>query len=312
MALCGVCENECSDASSIKCTVCENCFHLHCVKNENEEKIKRSTKGWKCNSCRNKSSTQGSIKSNVSSSEPLTKEFLVKVMEGFKKEVFKEMLSVKAEVSELSTAVQFVSNLLDASNVLMDDIKKKLSEVQQENQVLKASNQSLNKEVAGLKERMRNLEQYTRVNNIEISGLPETKGENIVDLVADVGAAIGVDVNATHVAAAHRVPSYRSDRDPAVIVQFTARRIKEEWIAKYRQKKSLTARDINQRFPVQRVFVNDHLSPENKQFLSKLKQKGRELDYKFVWCRDGKFFIRKAEGQPVKKIITYEDLEKLS
>ncbi|XP_046659210.1 uncharacterized protein LOC124353414 [Homalodisca vitripennis] len=183
----------------------------------------------------------------------------------------------------------------------MEEIKKKLTEVQNENQALKANNQALNNEVVGLRERMRNLEQYIR-----------SRGENITDLLTDVGAALGVEVKETDVAAAHRVPSYRTDREPSVIVQFTARKIKERWMAGFRQRKSLTARDINQHFPVQRVFVNDHLSPENKQFLSKLKQKGRELDYKFIWCRDGKFFARKAEGQPVKKINSYEDMDRLS
>jgi len=313
MAPCGVCGNECNDASIIKCTICEQVFHLHCVKNDNEEKIKRSTRDWKCGTCKNKSSNQGSVKSNVSTTtDPLTKDFLIEVMEGFKKDVFSEMSSMRAEVNELSTSVQYVSNMLDTSNVLMEEIKKKFAELQNENLALKASNQSLSQEVVSLRERMRSLEQYTRVNNIEISGIPETKGENINDLLTDVGAALGMEVNDSDVAAAHRVPSYRADRVPAIIVQFTARRFKEQWIAKFRQKKSLTARDINQRFPAQRVFVNDHLSPENKQFLSKLKDKGRELDYKFVWCRDGKFFAKKAEGQPAKKINTYVDIDKLN
>lgn len=310
MALCGVCGSECSGASSIKCTVCEKLFHLTCV---NEEKIKRSTKDWKCAACRKQASTpKGSVKSNVSTSDPLTKDFLVKVMEGFKTDVFNEIASLRTEMSDLGTSVQFVTDTLDTSNKLMEEIKKKLAELQKENQALRENNQSLNKEVVTLRERMRNLEQYTRVNNIEISGVPETRGENISDLLSDVGAALGVEVKETDVAAAHRVPSYRRDREPAVIVQFTARRIKEQWIAKFRQRKGLTARDVNQNFAPQRVYINDHLSPENKQFLAKLKQKGRDLDYKFIWCRDGKFFAKKAEDQPVKKINSYEDMDNLS
>uniref|UniRef100_A0A1B6JIY4 PHD-type domain-containing protein n=1 Tax=Homalodisca liturata TaxID=320908 RepID=A0A1B6JIY4_9HEMI len=139
MALCGVCGIVCSNASSIKCTACENSFHLHCVKTESEEKIKRNTKDWKCALCKGKSSTLGSVKSNVSTSDPLTKDFLINVMESFKKEVFSEIAVFKNEVTELSTSVQFVSNMLDASNILMEEIKKKLTEVQTENQALKAN-----------------------------------------------------------------------------------------------------------------------------------------------------------------------------
>lgn len=312
MALCGVCEKECSDVNKIKCSgSCENLFHINCVSGEQEEKIKRSTKDWKCSTCKSKSSTKGSVKSNVSTTDVLTKQFLIKVMDGLKQDVFLEMSAIKTEVTELSTAVQHVSDTLDSSNVLMEEIKKKFTELQKENHDLKEKNEVLSSEVVCLRERMRSLEQYTRVNNIEISGVPETRNEDIISLVTEVGATIEVEVKEMNIVAAHRVPSFRTDREPAVIVQFSTRKMKEQWIAKFRERKSLTARDINRNFSTQRVYINDHLSPENKQFLSKLKQKGRELGYKYVWCRDGKFFMRKAEGEPVKKINSYVDMDRL-
>lgn len=311
MVLCGVCEVVCNDAGSIKCTGgCDQMFHLNCVKSDADVKIKRSTKDWKCNDCV-KSSSLGSVRSTASAPDMLTKDFLVKVMEGFKKDIFTEMTSFKGEMNELSTSVQHISDKLDASNVLMEEIKRKFTELKKENSLLKADNEVLNKEVVDLRERMRNIEQYSRAKNIEISGLPVTRGENVRDLVADVGAALGVEELGHNIAAAHRVPSFRNDREPAVIVQFITKDIKDQWVAKSRQKRSLTAREVNASFPVKRVFVNDHLSPENKQFLAGLKRKGRDLGFKFIWCRDGKFFVRKAEGDPVRKINTYDDMDKL-
>ncbi|KAG8261679.1 hypothetical protein J6590_067282 [Homalodisca vitripennis] len=129
----------------------------------------------------------------------------------------------------------------------------------------------------------------------------KTKNESVDDLVRDVGSAIGVEVLVGDISAAHRVPSFRKDRDPALVVQFVNRTKKEEWITKYRMKKpSLTAQ--------QRVYINDHLSPETKQLLSKLKQKCRGIGYTYAWCRDAKFFARKAPGEPVKKSATSRTL----
>lgn len=312
MALCGVCGNECTDTGGIKCAGnCEGIFHLLCVKSDTDAKVTRSTKDWKCYACKNKSTTQGSTKSIASSSTALTKDFLIEVMEGFKRDVFEELSSFKTEMNDLSTSVQYVSDKLDTSNVLMEEIKIKFAELQKENQLLKLKNEVLSKDVVELRERMRNMEQYSRVKNIEISGLPVTKSEDINDLVTDVGTALGIEVKRMDIAAAHRVPSFKADREPSVIVQFTTRTMKEQWINAFRQNNKLTARDVNQHFPVQRVYVNDHLSPENKQFLGKLKKKGKELGFEFVWCRDCKFFVRKAEGDSVKRINTYEDMDKL-
>ncbi|KAG8293947.1 hypothetical protein J6590_007618 [Homalodisca vitripennis] len=114
-------------------------------------------------------------------------------------------------------------------------------------------------------------------------------------LLKDVGAAIGVEVLVGGISAAHRVPSFSKDRDTALVVHFVNRTKKEEWITKYRMKKPpLTAQQVNQRFPSQRVYIKDHLSPENKQLLSKLKQKCREIGYTYAWCRDAKFFCQES------------------
>lgn len=58
------------------------------------------------------------MKSAFTSSLVLTKEFLIQVMEGFKNEVFTEINSFKAEFSELTASVEFVSDKIDSSNKL--------------------------------------------------------------------------------------------------------------------------------------------------------------------------------------------------
>lgn len=41
--------------------------------------------------------------------------------------------------------------------------------------------------------------------------------------------------------------------------------------------------------PASRIYINDHLLPENKQLLGKLKQKCRDIGYTFTLCHDGQF-----------------------
>ncbi|XP_046684433.1 uncharacterized protein LOC124370185 [Homalodisca vitripennis] len=212
---------------------------------------------------------------------------------------------------ELSASVQFISNKIDDSNKLMESVSVQFAELRKENEELKSTVAVLKNEVTVLRDRMRHQEQYSRVNNVEINGLPSTAGENIGDLLRDVGTAIGLQVENNDIAAAHRVPSYRRDRDPALIVQFVNRAKRDDWISKYRQIKTLTARDVNKQFPAQRVYINDHLCPNNKLLLSKLKQRCKEIDYAFAWSRDGRFFARKSKGEAAKSITSFEDVQKL-
>ncbi|XP_046679222.1 uncharacterized protein LOC124366665 [Homalodisca vitripennis] len=161
-------------------------------------------------------------------------------------------------------------------------------------------NDNLNKSVNDLQERLINIEQYSKKHNIEISGIPTTPQDDVKHIVKDFGLALGVEVQLSNIAAAHRIPSYNKSRLPSVVVQFHDRDIKEALLSKFREAKTrsdhLTADKINRAFPPGRVYVNDHLTPENKQFLAMLKKKCQDVGYVFVWCRDRKFFVRKAAG----------------
>lgn len=135
-------------------------------------------------------------------------------------------------------------------------------------------------------------------------------------IVKDVGAALGLEVQQpSNIAAAHRIPPFNKSRVPSLVVQFTERMMKEAFVSKFKESRSqnahLTANKINSIFPNDRIHGNDYLSPENKIFRAKLKEKCKQVGYAFVWCRDGKFFIRKAAGDKVVKVITYEEIAKI-
>ncbi|XP_046663120.1 uncharacterized protein LOC124356018 [Homalodisca vitripennis] len=214
-------------------------------------------------------------------------------------------------MNDLRTSVQFMSDKIDSSNKLMHDIKQEMSTLRKENEELRLKNHNLTSDVRNLRERVRALEQYTRKNNLEISGVPETPNEDTICLLKDIAKIIGVEVDVTHLNAAHRIPSFNKRQPPPIIVQFQQRIIKDMWLKKFKETRNLSAKQVNPAYPDQRVYISDHLSPENKQFLTKLKAKCSEVGYKFAWTRDGKFFVRKDEGDKCQKIDTVEDLEKL-
>lgn len=310
--VCSVCKQpvDSDKSDNVKCAGnCGNYFHIACVKDEIDTKKTRSQRDYKCKDCRTKS-----VSSKSSSCVPgtaLTTEFLVKIMEQFKQEVFGEIKSLRNELTELSTTVQFVSDKLDSSTKLMENISTELAALKKENHELRNNNDRLSSEVDDLKERMRTLEQYTRRNNVEISGIPVTANEDVVAIVKDVGSALGIAVEDSEVSAAHRIPSYRRDRTPSIVVQFHNRSTRDSVIAKFREKKILCASKVNSSFSQQKVFVNEHLSPNNKLFLAKLKQKCRDVNYSFVWCREGKFFVRRSPGEKPIKISSFDELYKL-
>jgi cell division protein FtsB len=307
-ATCGVCNEVISGGKAsevISCSGnCKKSFHVNCVKDDINEK-NRAVKQWRCKDCRENS--VGSV-----SSTPVTKEFIMKVLDGFKTDVFKEFKTFKTEIEEITRSIGFLSDKVDSSNALMEDMKKQFMSLKKENEELRVKNSALCASVTDLQSRVRSLEQYTRRSNIEISGIPETPKEDVIKLVKDVGAVIGVSVEESQINAAHRVPSFRSDRAPSLVVQFNTRAVRDHWLKQFKENRGTATSDkVNSSFPRTKMFINEHLSPINKLFLAKIKKKCRDIGYAYVWSREGKFFVRRANGEKCIRIDNEADIEKL-
>lgn len=306
-AVCGVILDK-DDATVLKCSGgCEKQAHQQCVLLDGV-KTRAGVKEWKCEDC-SVSKNPSAVSTSKSLSSAITKEFFLSTLEAFKKEVFVELKNQGVKVTEFNASVQFLSDSVDASNVLMEKVRADYAEIKKENDLLKKQNNELMDTVYDLKDRVRNLEQYSRRTNIEISGIPETPKEDAIQLLRDVGTAIGQELNEEQVMAAHRIPSYSKTRTPSLVVQFQTRMQRDSWISAFKKKQSLKAKDVNPRFKDTKVYINEHLSPDNKYFLSQLKLECKDLNIKYVWCKDGKFYVRKKDGDKCFKINRFDDLK---
>lgn len=73
----------------------------------------------------------------------------------------------------------------------MANIRKEYTEIKKYEEIRK-DNKKQNETVTNLQEKVRYLEQYSRRRNLEISGVPETKGKNALGVIRDVETADGI------------------------------------------------------------------------------------------------------------------------
>ena len=107
----------------------------------------------------------------------------------------------------------------------------------------------------------------------------------------------------------HEVPSRRSDHKRVVVCHFKSRQTKDYILSK--EIKS-NLRGYNNGLRVEeRIYVNEHLSPENKKTFAMLSKRKRELGYKFLWTKNGICFVRKDESSNVIKILNCDEVAKM-
>lgn len=90
--------------------------------------------------------------------------------------------------------MQFLSDKVVASNFFDEQHQARTGLYNKENAELVLKNETLNLWVRYLQERMRNIEQYSRINNIEVIGILISPREDVKLIVKDLGAALEVEV----------------------------------------------------------------------------------------------------------------------
>lgn len=193
---------------------------------------------------------------------------------------------------------------LEASVGLLNDIIEKLRE---EKLQLAADNKRLASENKALSERMAEQEQYSRMNNVEVRGVPCTQGEDCITVLQTIGTKIGCPLTVTDLDVAHRVPTKVQDKKN-IIARFCSRAKKDEFVSKAHKAK-LHLSDIGVKASVDSaVYVNEHLTPQNKALFSKALALKKQHKWQFLWISNCQIKARKAERTRVYRIASESDL----
>ncbi|KAI5635097.1 hypothetical protein NE865_12215 [Phthorimaea operculella] len=218
---------------------------------------------------------------------------------------------IESRQSKVESEVQTISGQLRSHN----DQLTKLSEHSKEVTQLKST-------ITQLQAELTTKDQRDRLNNIEISGVPFSRGENLNTILHTLCVKVGCALSSPDIDFIHRVrkhpgPAAASEGSsqsavfPNIIIKFTQRRRRDEFLAACKSRCGLSTSDLGFDGPSKPIFVNEHLSPTNKALYRKTREVGKELAYQFVWIKDCKIFLRKTESSKIIHIASEKDLFKI-
>lgn len=220
------------------------------------------------------------------------------------------MMYLRERVEDLTKTVHFLSAKYDEQKTTIAGLQTENAALREENAVTMNSVCDLKKQNDTLQQRVEELEQYTRLNNIELVGIPESTGEDVYSLAQRAAEKMGVTLSPSQIDVAHRVPTQSQTQPKPIVMRLTSRKIRDEILMEARKKK-LVAKNIDDNFPERPVFFNEHLTPAKKQLMGVLRQKKQEGLFKFVWTRSGTIYVKKTESSTPVKVFSVQDLKKL-
>lgn len=219
--------------------------------------------------------------------------------------------------SDLSCQIGGVQVTLSALSEDMKQLTTKVRAIEEEQvatnrrcEKLEEESHATSEKVRSLQARLLDAEQHSRAANLEVQGIPFTTGEDVYDVLCRVARAIGVGYNRGGISIAHRLRRYSKKlAHPPLIVQFLSRSDKESWIRAARSKRGLDASQISPSLQPSPVFLNDHLTSDNKALMGRARRLFREKKLVFASFTNGKVLVKRREGDEVIRVTDMEQLD---
>lgn len=316
----------------MKCSECEHVYHL----GQSCSGIADSTfttmgvakrEKWRCRTCRSKesrscSSSQSQDDGSVMLSQLTSLNEKIDSLMAIKESI-ETLLSLPAKVDELmmlkptverlqgtvdevQSAIEFLSGKYDTLLVTVSENARKMKELEAESAVLRVTVSEQSLAILRLQSEANEAEQYSRLSNLEISGLPVSPNENLSSRMCDLAEKLGLtEFHPTDILAVHRLPS-RPGTTPIILVRFASVRVKDRWFGARAR-----LRNLSEAGTINKVFFNENLTRVNRELFWLARCKGKEKHYQFVWVKRGKIFAKKTEGAPLVRIIASSDLDKI-
>lgn len=300
---CKRCSDPLAAADKVVCCNCNNEFHYHCQSLTDRTFRKVDQTKWKCKTCIQDIATkQGTTNENVAENkeEDIEKKEPVSVEKAMRDYFDQKFM----ELSNTMTVQK--DEMIKALTGKVTELEKKLNEG--------------DVKIADLEDRMEMLENRSRIQNIEIRNMPETKNEDVNYLVSCIGKAIGVtNIGEGDIQVAHRVNSRSGKGNRPIVAHLSTRFMRNQWLQHYKNYKknkgNLTAKDVSGNLTSgTNIYIHEHITVKTKLLLNEVRAYAKEKEIKFVWIKDALILLKRDENsQAVVKIkskIEFEEFKK--
>ncbi|CAH2098369.1 unnamed protein product [Euphydryas editha] len=213
------------------------------------------------------------------------------------------------DFEELKTSIQFVSDKYDDLKLQTEEIRNRVSALET------STKSSQNKEflLTELENRLDKLELNSRQCNIEVVNIPERRNESLITILEKIAAAVKHPITKQDVVSIHRVPQLnpKSGRPKNIIIKFSSRILRDNFLAAARTMKSLTTEQLQINGTSQRVYFNEHLTLKKKKLFREVREAAKKYGFKYTWVKHGSILVRASDSSPVIVVHTKEDVCKI-
>lgn len=302
----------------VKCsnTNCSHVYHQECVKSSYDSPTTRSK--WICPACVTppllQSASPVAVSCSLDDVRAMFKDEFLSMRTHFEssfKQLFRDELNqLKTELQGLKESISFIDAKYDEFVKRLDNVETKVKSLNTSKAVFK----DIKTSISNLECSLDSKDQWARRSNIEMLGIPEKKGENLLEVFSEVTKLAGAPVDIkSDIDFITRVAPMKNDnkQSKAIVVRFLARYKKDDCLTRLKKLKNLKACDIGFAGNNSALYFNEHLTSRNKSLLREVKKLANDHHYKYVWIKNCSILVRRDDTSQVLNISSHEDLKKI-
>lgn len=230
-------------------------------------------------------------------------------------DIMTKLAVMGSDLAEVRDGQAHVVSSISFLSAKFDEMSKRLDELQTTNDGLKKTNDDLQNRVTKLEADVRNLELYSRRQNIEITNVPESSDENIDNIVMQVLSHVDATITPSDVDVTHRIgqSSEAKSKPRPIIVKFKSRRARDKIYERRKSLKDLKVKDLVGGMRGDgNVFINENLLPSTKDLLYKANLARKSKNYRYLWTSNGRVLVKKNADSPAILIASEADIAKIN
>ncbi|KAF9794077.1 hypothetical protein SFRURICE_013542 [Spodoptera frugiperda] len=336
MAKCGGCGQFIAASASVRCSKCAGCYHRACV---GVPPTATPSPAWLCPGCKatlprtdnsatpvkgaaadySEPNSLPTVAPPVSTAVSLE---LAAEIRAFREELSglrADIRQLRQENAEFRAANEGYNGRMGAVECRLDNIEQRFESTDA------ASYDRLEQTIADLKLQLNERDQDLLLNDVIVSGIPESKAENPAHIIKTVSLKLGIDLDDRDIVSVERLGRVRRNlttspsqndiaerpRPRAIAVRLSRRVVRDQLLRAARVRRGLTTADLDLRGQPKRVFVNEHLTRSNARLFHLAREAGQRSRYKYVWTREGRIYARKEDGVSAVRIRSDADISKI-
>ncbi|XP_026316501.1 uncharacterized protein LOC113227729 [Hyposmocoma kahamanoa] len=247
----------------------------------------------------------------------LTDKSLAYELRAFRLEMIRtreEMKGLRQDLVDLRSTVRACEDRLDKMEETVRDIKVAQGTSTGINPEVVQTIRALEENVERLQRDINERDQDLLSYEVELSCVPEEGGENPIHIVLACAAKLGVQIDQRDLVSCTRVGALRREegaRPRQLAVRLARRDTRDALLRAARVRRHLTTEGLGLKCQPRPIYVNERLTRVNRQLFYTAKQTARRLQWKFVWTKDGRIYVRREAGTAGHRIRSEADLDKI-